>query len=82
MRENRRHHRVRMLVSPSALGRISGNAKVPTLECRIIDISASGACLEVSTPSAVPQRFELHHAGSRKKCNVIWKRGYRVGVSF
>jgi hypothetical protein len=79
MRENRRHHRVRM---PPTVGRIATDAKAPTLECRIIDISASGACLEVSTPSAVPQRFDLHHAGSRKKCNVVWKRGYRLGVSF
>lgn len=82
MRENRPRHRMQMSTFPSIRGRTVTDVKEPIIECRILDISAVGACLELVTSGALPGRFELISAGSKKKCPVVWRRGYRVGVSF
>jgi hypothetical protein len=48
----------------------------------LVDISAGGACLEVGPQAALPQRFELIHGSTRKRCRLVWKQGRRIGVSF
>jgi hypothetical protein len=83
MRENRRHHRVKMPAFPPKLGRIAIDAKSPSIECRVVDLSSSGACLEITGQAqALPKRFEFFANGSRKKCNLVWRNGRRLGVSF
>ncbi len=81
MPEKRRHARIRPS-GPSRSARIVVDSKTPAITCTIIDISAGGACLEVSDPAAVPRRFELVHGASRKKCSTVWKARYRLGVIF
>jgi len=82
MNDKRRHVRVKMPAFSSKLGRIVVDPKVPSIECTIVDISASGACLELGGAASLPKRFEFHSGGTRKKCNIVWRRGWRIGVSF
>jgi hypothetical protein len=56
--------------------------KQPVVECRLVDYSRGGACLEIFPAVPVPERFELVHGGVRKKSRVVWRRGVRIGVAF
>ena len=82
MREHRRFVRVRPTGLVSKAGKIIIDAKAPATDCTIIDISAGGACLQVSNPGRLPKRFELVHGGTHKKCSMIWQKGFRLGVTF
>jgi hypothetical protein len=66
----------------SRAAKIIVDTKTPIIECDVLDLSAGGACLEVRGQAAIPKRFVLFHAGTKKKCNLVWKVGNRVGVSF
>lgn len=54
------------------------------IDCRVRNLSAAGACLEVVSQIGIPDRFELviesdhiaHH------CHAIWRTGTRIGVAF
>jgi len=69
-------------------GRVSSAAKIvtgpkdPMIDCALVDFSAGGACLEVTSPASLPTRFELVHGNIRKRCRVVWKEGRRIGVAF
>jgi len=73
-------------VKPSGLvprtGRVllAGSAQV--IECRIVDLSAGGACLEFSRLYDLPKRFTFLHGSSRKLCRLAWIRGYRAGIEY
>ena len=56
--------------------------KAPLIECRLVDYSAGGACLEFAKPIQLPERFEMFHGNTRKRVRRVWSRGVRVGVSF
>jgi hypothetical protein len=78
--------RVFARVRPS--GRVSGEArlivgpKAPVIDCRIVDYSAGGACIELHAEVALPTRFDLLHGGVKKRCRVTWKQGRRLGLVF
>lgn len=82
MRENRRYQRVRPSGLMAKNGKIIADPKAPAIDVSIIDLSAGGACLGLSKDVAVPKRFTLLHGATRKSCSLVWKRGYRLGVSF
>jgi hypothetical protein len=82
MPEKRRYARVKPPSFSSRVGRIVIDPKTPSIECTIIDLSAGGACLEVGGTVSLPKRFEFFAGGTRKKCNLVWSRGRRVGISF
>jgi len=82
MRENRRFQRIRPSGLMAKTGKIIGDAKTPAIDVSIIDLSAGGACLGLSKDVAVPKRFVLLHGATKKNCCLVWKRGYRLGVSF
>jgi hypothetical protein len=69
-------------------GRISGVAKIlagantGTIDCVLVDYSAGGACLQLKTSMALPDRFDVLYGTTRKHCRVVWKRGLRLGVAF
>jgi PilZ domain len=69
-------------------GRISDAAKLivgpkdPVIDCRIVDYSPGGACLEIAAQTKLPNRFELVFGGTRKRCRVVWSAGRRLGVAF
>ena len=66
----------------SKTGQIIVGPKVPALTCRVVDYSAGGACLDIYGLGSVPDRFEFHYGGVRKKSHIVWRRGIRIGVAF
>jgi hypothetical protein len=55
-----------------------------SVRCRVVNISADGAALEVPNPSCLRPRFKLMLENDRliRNCRLIWRLGNRVGVSF
>ena len=53
-------------------------------DCRIVDLSAGGACLELTRAATLPKAFELviNPGAIRKRCKLVWKAGQRFGVVF
>jgi hypothetical protein len=53
-------------------------------DCRVMDISSSGAKISVATPSPVPDHFQLaFFEGSQVwNCEVIWRHGKVLGIKF
>jgi hypothetical protein len=52
------------------------------IDCTVIDMSASGACLSVQRPQDIPTNLEFLHGTIRRKCCVVWRRGFQVGISY
>jgi hypothetical protein len=54
------------------------------IDCRVRDLSASGACLEVVSHLGIPEEFVLvmPRDGLSQPCRVIWRKGLRIGVQF
>jgi hypothetical protein len=52
--------------------------------CRVINISADGAAIEVPDPVFIPDRFQLMTERDRvvRGCRVVWTRQNRIGVIF
>ena len=50
--------------------------------CRIIDLSRSGACLELDGPVAIGSEVTLQRGAMRTRGQVVWLRGRRCGVRF
>lgn len=52
--------------------------------CRIRDLSTTGAALEMPDLSKIPDTFILSvpEDGLRLECRVVWRRDFRVGVTF
>jgi PilZ domain-containing protein len=59
-----------------------GGDKTP---CTIRDLSVTGAAIELSDLSAIlPEAFTLVVPEDKLKlpCRVVWRSGYRMGVTF
>ena len=56
--------------------------KAPKLECTIRNISTTGACLELSTPFAIPANFDAVINGERRSCRAVWRTDKKIGVEF
>jgi hypothetical protein len=54
------------------------------INCLISNISISGATIEVTSPDAVPERFDLAFKAddTHIPCHVIWRQEDRLGVAF
>jgi hypothetical protein len=78
----RRFARVRPSGRVSSTAKIIIGQKTPAVDCKIVDYSAGGACLQLASKIELPSRFELLHGLSRKRCRMVWKNGLRVGVAF
>ena len=53
--------------------------------CRIIDVSASGAKLATDEPLQLPRDFMLAlsgRGGPLRKCHVVWTNDNEIGVAF
>jgi len=52
--------------------------------CRVRNISAEGAAIDVENPAFVPQRFRLVMANdsSVRECRVAWIQNNRIGLTF
>ncbi len=54
------------------------------IDCKVRDLSLTGAALEVSNQTGIPAKFTLVVAGDglHLLCHVVWRRGYWMGVAF
>jgi hypothetical protein len=52
--------------------------------CRVLNLSAEGAAMDVPNPAFLPARFNLMTEKDRvvRKCRVVWFSQNRVGVAF
>lgn len=63
--------------------RIIFNDGMSTLNCRVRDMTAGGARLDLSTQQLLPHEFELQVSGSTiRRCGLRWAHGTFVGVHF
>jgi hypothetical protein len=52
--------------------------------CRVVNISAEGAAIEVPDPVFIPTRFQLMTENDRvvRDCRIVWTKQNRIGVVF
>jgi hypothetical protein len=77
----RRFVRVRPTGRDADLARLIVDPKTPVIDCRVIDYSPGGACIEISGQIKLPDRFELLFGRIRKRCRTVWRAGRRLGVA-
>jgi len=78
----RRFTRVRPTGRNSDVAKLIVDPKAPVIDCRVVDYSPGGACLEIPGQTKLPNRFELLFGGTRKRCRIVWSAGRRLGVVF
>ena len=64
---------------------ITFDGDIRSYECRVLDVSASGAKLLADVDALVGSSFKLSVAPYslvRKPCEVVWRRGRQLGVKF
>jgi hypothetical protein len=83
MKETAKQQRRFVRVRPAAsAAKIIAGPREPIIDCRIVDYSAGGACLEVEGQTKLPNRFVLLYSGTKKNCRIVWSAGRRTGVVF
>ena len=77
--ERRRVPRLRTLKA----GTICFN-RAAAIDCRVRNMSAAGACLEVVSQVGISAEFVLviDHDRLRQPCQVIWRNATKLGVEF
>jgi hypothetical protein len=52
--------------------------------CRVVNISAEGAAIDVPDPLFIPTRFQLMTENDRvvRDCRIVWTKQNRIGVIF
>jgi len=77
--ERRRVQRHRTLKA----GHIAFN-RAGTIDCRVRNMSAIGACLEVISQVGIPDEFTLliEYDHLKRRCRVIWRNPKQLGVEF
>jgi hypothetical protein len=75
----RRFARVRPTGKMSSVAKVIVGPRAPIIDCSIVDYSAGGACLEVCGQTKLPNRFELLHGGTKKRCRRLDRRTARGG---
>ena len=78
MEERRKHPRTE-IDEPAYVS--SGGS---VMSCRVRNISAEGAAIDVENPAFVPARFRLVMAkdSSVRECRVAWIQQNRIGLTF
>lgn len=82
MSEQRRSIRIAPKSRAAQIGKILLGPRALAIDCHVVDLSASGACLELSQMPAFPDRFEFIHGGVRKFCRLVWQRRFRIGIKY
>jgi hypothetical protein len=54
------------------------------IDCKVHNISIGGANLELESPVAIPDSFDLviDAENGKQHCHVVWRRDRRIGVAF
>ena len=78
MNENRTSVRRRVLKAGTI--EFGGGA----IDCKVRNLSETGAALEVESPIGIPQQFRLVIASDSfsRPCEVVWLKEHRVGIIF
>ena len=78
--ERRRQPRARMLKS----ARILFNEHRSVIDCTVRNLSATGACLNVTSTIGIPNRFDVMFDADKsiRSCRLIWHKETRIGVEF
>ncbi|HEX3502369.1 MAG TPA: hypothetical protein VHU22_03130 [Xanthobacteraceae bacterium] len=58
------------------------SAQAAPIDCQVINLSAGGACLKLSVMQQLPKRFEFLHGATRKLAQLVWQRGYLIGICY
>src|SRR3569832_2224395 len=58
------------LVSRQA--KIITDPKAPVIPCTLVDYSPGGACIDLGGQVKLPERFDLLHVSTRKRCRIAW----------
>lgn len=79
MDEQRKVQRFRTLKA----GTINFN-RAGGIDCRVRNLSSTGACLEVVSQVGIPLEFVLviEQDHLRQPCHVVWRTSTRLGVEF
>jgi PilZ domain-containing protein len=56
--------------------------KAPKLDCSVRNLSAAGACLQLSTTYGIPMSFDVVLDGVRRPCRAVWRTDTKMGVTF
>ena len=51
-------------------------------DCKVVDISKSGARIAISGAIELPRQFNLAFASSTRPCELVWRNGTMAGVKF
>ncbi len=80
MAEQRRHPRQLVLKT----GKLDCAGEVGMVDCALLNISRSGACVLVPDSAAIPNSISMIIDGDDvvRRCNVAWRAGARIGVAF
>jgi hypothetical protein len=54
------------------------------IDCAVLNISESGACVLVPLDAEVPETLNLaiDKVGGEHACSVVWRSGSRIGMKF
>jgi hypothetical protein len=77
--ERRTSQRLRTLKGGSILFGLA-----PAIDCVVRNLSATGACLAVPNPAAIPEQFDLLIKPEllKRHCRVAWRTADRIGIRF
>ena len=65
--------------------RISREGSADLQDCRMIDVSAFGARLELKKGGSIPDQFMLllsHDGKLSRQCSVVWRSENAIGIKF
>lgn len=63
---------------------ILSNGNIRMFDCKVCDISISGARIQADRVGTLPRRFKLHieDAGLLMPCEIVWCRAGYAGIRF
>jgi hypothetical protein len=78
--DHRRHSRDLVLRT----GKIVRALGAAAIDCAILNISQSGACILVPPEADIPQSFDLSvdPDDTVYRCETVWKAGPKIGLTF
>lgn len=80
--DKRRYFRVEPKGLVPRVGRLLLGPNTQPIDCKIVDLSAGGAQLELQRVYDLPPRFEFMHGNIKRHCMLAWSRGFRIGISY
>jgi hypothetical protein len=65
-------------------GKITGPAESEQIDCAVLNVSGSGACILVPADVTIAEFFQLSIdcEDAIRQCRRVWRDGSRVGIAF